>query len=121
MILADTSIWVDYLRTGDEAFANALARSDVATHRWIVGELALGGTSTDVLALLDRLPHVTVADDSEVLRLIAAADLSNTGIGWVDAHLLASTRLSPGTRLLTADRKLAAQAARLGIASDLRN
>jgi hypothetical protein len=39
--------------------------------------------------------------------------LFGLGIGYADAHLLAATRLTPGTRLWGRDRRLAAAAARL--------
>lgn len=41
------------------------------------------------------------------------------GIGYVDAQSLAATPLAPDARLWTADRRLAAAAARLGCAADL--
>lgn len=46
-------------------------------------------------------------------------DLSGSGIGYADAHLLVSTRLTPGTGLWTRDRRLLAAARRLGLAADV--
>lgn len=40
--------------------------------------------------------------------MIEANQLGRSSIGWVDAHLLASTLLTPGIRLLTGDRRLQA-------------
>ncbi|UVO50251.1 type II toxin-antitoxin system VapB family antitoxin [Sphingomonas sp. SUN019] len=45
--------------------------------------------------------------------------LFGTGIGYVDAHLLASTMLMPGTTLWTRDTRLTAAAQSLGIAAHL--
>jgi hypothetical protein len=59
----------------------------------------------------------TVATDAEVLTLIEDRHLSRLGIGYVDAHLLAATLLTPGTRLWTRDKRLAAIAVRQGLAS----
>jgi hypothetical protein len=57
------------------------------------------------------------AADSEVLAFISGAKLDGSGIGYVDAHLLASVRLTPDARLWTRDRKLAGAAARLGLST----
>lgn len=94
----------------------ALERNAVLAHPWVTGELALGGVSGDVLRLLGQLPVAAVAADHEVMVLIGDAGLAGRGIGWVDAALLASVRLTPGSRLLTADRKLAEAAIALGVA-----
>ena len=56
-----------------------------------------------------------MAEHDEVLTLVAYHRLWGSGVGWVDAHLLASALLS-GVRLWTLDRPLARQAERLGVA-----
>jgi len=56
--------------------------------------------------LRQGLPAATVASDAEVLLLIERDQLMGRGIGDVDAHLLASARLSHGW-LWTQDRRLA--------------
>jgi hypothetical protein len=45
--------------------------------------------------------------------------LSGLGIGYVDAHLLASVKLTDDARLWTRDGRLAAAAARLDLAAAL--
>jgi len=55
-----------------------------------------------------------VAEAGEVLSLIEVERLAGKGLGWVDAHLLASARLS-GWRLWTLDRRLREIAAQLGV------
>ena len=120
MILVDTSVWVDHLRAGDATLARLLDRSLVLAHPWVIGELALGRLRRrdEVMALLHRLPQPTVATAAEVLALINAHELHGIGIGYVDAQLLAATRLTAGARLWTHDRRLAVPAARLGSAFD---
>ncbi|MCH1999619.1 VapC toxin family PIN domain ribonuclease, partial [Achromobacter xylosoxidans] len=44
--------------------------------------------------------------------------LFGKGIGYVDLHLLASTRLTPGAALWTRDKRLQALATTLGLAVD---
>lgn len=118
MILVDTSIWVDHLRTGRPALADLLERGMVLGHPWVTGELALGGLPPrgEVLRLLASLPQATVATGDEVLAFIDDHRLHGLGIGFVDAQLLAATRLTPGARLWTGDRRLRDAATGLGCA-----
>ena len=89
-------------------------------HPWVTGELALGHLSgrNEILTLLHNLPQATAATDVEVLTLIENQHLFGLGIGYVDAHLLAATLLTPGARLWTRDKRLATIAVRHGLASD---
>lgn len=115
MILADTSIWIDHFRKGDAALAALLDAGEVSMHPFVIGELAMGNLSgrDALLRELGRLPEAVVARPEEVLTLISSENLSGVGLGYVDACLLAATRLSPMTRLWTRDRRLAEVAARL--------
>ena len=117
MILADTSIWIDHLRNDDPQLAYLLGLGHVATHVLIIGEIALGNLRqrSEVLALLQDLPRASLASDDEVLTLIDRHRLWGRGIGYVDAHLVASALLTPDTRLWTRDRRLAAVAERLDL------
>jgi predicted nucleic acid-binding protein len=56
-----------------------------------------------------------VASDPEVLGLIDAAALAGKGIGYVDAHLLVSARLTAGALLWTRDKRLRGIAETLGL------
>ncbi|MFW6731445.1 MAG: type II toxin-antitoxin system VapC family toxin [Synechococcus sp.] len=117
MILVDTSVWVEHLRRGLPRLATLLQEGEVLIHPWVIGELACGTLSNrrEVLELLQGLPVATVASDAEVLLLIERDKLMGRGIGYVDAHLLASARLSH-CRLWTQDRRLAAVAQEQGLA-----
>jgi predicted nucleic acid-binding protein len=118
MILVDTSIWVDHLRKGNIVLSSLLERGEVAIHPFIIGELACGSMRKrdEILGLLKELPRVGVADHREVLHLVEAEHLHGQGIGWIDAHLLASARLS-GALIWTSDKKLRSAAAGLGLAT----
>jgi predicted nucleic acid-binding protein len=117
VILVDTSVWVDHLRHGDTILAGLLQSCLVLVHPFIIGELALGGLhpNTQILTLLQALPEASVATDSEVLFLITRHNLSGCGIGYVDAHLLAATRLMPNASLWTHDKRLQAVATHLNV------
>jgi predicted nucleic acid-binding protein len=64
------------------------------------------------------LPQAPVAHTEEVLQLISRDKLFGSGIGYVDAHMLASALLKPVVRLWTRDKRLHAVATRLLIASE---
>ena len=96
MILVDTSLWVEHLRRGLPRLATLLQEGQVLIHPWVIGELACGNLRhrSAVLNLLQGLPAATVASDAEVLHMIERDRLMGRGIGYVDAHLLASAKLS---------------------------
>jgi len=118
MILVDTSVWVDHLQRGNAALAERLTQGQVLGHPFVLGELALGSLSqrASILQALQNLPAATMATDAEVLGFITAHRLHGIGIGYVDVHLLAAAKLTPGTRLWTLDKRLQAAAAPLGLA-----
>ena len=118
MILVDTSIWIDHLRTGDPELGELLRDGQVLAHPWVTGELALGHLSrrSEILGLLHNIPQATLATDDEVLTLIDERQLFGLGIGYVDAHLLAATTLTTPARLWTRDKRLAAVAGQHGLA-----
>jgi len=118
MILVDTSVWADHLRKGNARLNSLLLNATVLVHPYVIGELACGNLKNRgrVLNLLGDLPASRVADDREVLFFIEHNDLMGCGIGYIDAHLLASVSLSSPAHLWTVDRKLNDVAARLGLA-----
>jgi predicted nucleic acid-binding protein len=119
MILVDTSVWIEHLRGGRRArsLADLLEEERVLIHPWIVGELALGHLGRRRSAILADLGTLEVAarvEDGEVMEMIEARSLRGAGIGWVDAHLLASALVSD-CQLWTLDSTLGRAARSLGI------
>jgi predicted nucleic acid-binding protein len=110
--LIDSSVWIDHLRAPNETLSALIERREVLTHPFVIGEIALGAirSRAAVLAALDELPSVPVARDDDVLYLIEQHQLFGRGVGYIDAHLIAATRLRPGTKLWTRDRRLLAVA-----------
>jgi len=121
VILVDTSVWIEHLRTADERIIALLDDEKVLGHPFVMGELALGDLRErdSVLRAFRRLPQATIATDEEVFRFIDDQSLFGRGIGYVDAHLLAAARLTAGTRLWTRDRRLERVAAEFGLAAAL--
>jgi predicted nucleic acid-binding protein len=118
LILVDTSVWVDHLRKADAPLATLLEQGRVATHPFVVGEIACGSLRNRplILELLQDLPGVVVAENDEVLGFMARHRLHGRGIGYVDVHLLAAVALTPGSVLWTRDRRLHAAAHELDLA-----
>jgi predicted nucleic acid-binding protein len=118
IVLADTSVWLDHWGRPNPLLAERLAQSQVVLHPFVFGEIALGATAprAEVLQDLSKLHAPRVAQHREVLDLIERTPLWGCGIGWVDAHLLASTLLDH-IRLWTLDRPLARVAHDLGVAA----
>lgn len=116
MILVDTSVWVHHLRTGSARLGVLLQDEQVLSHPFVVGELACGNLSNreEILGLLAALPETRVAEHHEILHLVESARLFGRGLGWVDAHLLASALISQ-CPLWTLDRPLQRAAATLRI------
>ena len=121
MILVDTSVWIDHLRSASAILSELLGDGEVLGHPFVLGELALGNLRRreEILRILRRLPQATSASHGELLEFIDREVLFGRGIGYVDAHLLAAARLTAGTKLWTHDRRLQAVAAQLGLAATL--
>ena len=119
MILVDTSVWVHHFRDGDSKLNELLERGAALTHPFVIGELALGNLRQRelVLRMLSRLPAATVATNAEVLGFIDRNTLFGRGVGYVDVHLLAATRLTAGSQLWTLDKRLNDVAVELGMAA----
>lgn len=117
MILADTSIWVDYFRKGDAELARHLDTGNVAMHPYVLIELMLGHLPNreENLTYLGLLPMAKVANEDEVRRLIATHSLFRRGIGFVDAHLVASALITGGIFLWSRDKRLRGVAEELGV------
>ena len=120
MVLVDTSVWIRFL-TDRMPYAAELDRllemDDAAGHDLVYGELLIGGAGgrsgfLNSYHLIDRVPDV---DHAEAVTFVRLHKLHGRGIGWIDAHLLASALVAE-VPLWTADERLAGLAGELGIA-----
>ena len=107
MVLVDTSIWVAHFKEGSTHLEILLNNTQVMSHDFIVGELACGNLRNrkEILSLLQALPSALTVEPTELLHFIERQALMGSGIGFVDAHLLASARLA-GLSLWTSDTPL---------------
>ena len=99
MILVDSSVWVDHLRRDELEMRRLLGAGQVLSHPFVIGELAMGSFKRRDLLLkeLMDLPSAKVAEDEELLQFVSRYRLFGSGVGYIDAHLLAAVRLMPGT------------------------
>lgn len=114
-VLVDTSVWRRYFAgvSRFEPLAELLDGAEVLTHPFVVGELVMGGLSRRQEELFEWLPFAPSVPHEDVRLFVRKRRLTRRGIGWVDAHLLASS-LASSARLWTDDKSLAKAAERLG-------
>ena len=117
MILVDTSVWVQHLNGRATVLPAALGEQLVLTHPFVIGEISCGTFPTrgEVLRWISELPKATIVAETEVRELIERRQLMGRGIGYIDAHLVASALVTKGAQLLTFDKRLATVAAELNV------
>lgn len=120
MVLVDTSVWVNHLRSRSRPLAYLLEEGSVFTHPFVIGEIACGNLKNrkEILSSLETLPKVETAQDEEVMKFIDSHRLFGLGIGLVDVHLLISTLLTDAS-LWTMDKNLLRVADRFHILTDI--
>jgi predicted nucleic acid-binding protein len=116
VILVDTSIWIDHFRYGDAELRKIIEDDRLLCHPIVIGELALGSLRDRdaVIAFLAAQREAFVATHDEVMMMIDRHSLFSMGIGYTDAHLLASTLLDRRSALWTRDKRLALVAQKAG-------
>lgn len=116
-VLVDTSVWVDHFRQNNAPLGELLALDSVMIHPFVLGELVCGTppSRAQTLANLQRLQPTQEASLREVMSFVERERLFGLGCGLVDITLLASTLMTPGVRLWTLDKRLAALAERFDI------
>jgi len=120
MVLVDTSVWVRFV-AGRHPFVRDLRTlledEEVVGHELVYGELLIGDGHgrARLLADYERMLCVPRIAHQEVVAFVRSRRLSGRGIGWIDAHLVASTIVAGG-RLWTADARLHGIATELGVA-----
>ena len=120
MILVDTYVWVDHLRTNKPVLAQLLLQNQVMFHLFVRVEIALRNLQqrNKILSALDNLPQAPLVFNEEVNFFIESYQLFGLGIGYIDSHLQASTRLLGNASLWTRNKRLLLVATKLKIAAN---
>ena len=95
IVLVDTSVWIRFLSNRAPYAAELewlLSRDEVSGHDFVYGELLIGDKGgrrelLDDYALMHQAPAVP---HSAVVTFVRERQLHGRGVGWIDAHLLAS-------------------------------
>jgi predicted nucleic acid-binding protein len=118
MILIDSSIWMDHFRQKNSELIDLARGKAILCHPFVVGEIAMSSFAQReiILSDLSDLPQAIVAFDDDVQKFVTRHKLFSLGIGYIDAHLLVSAQLTPGTHFWTKDKRLLAAAEKLGLA-----
>ncbi len=116
MILVDTSVWINHLRSSERHLEKLLFDGKVLCHTHIIGELACGNIKNrkEIISLLQALPMAPHIEFNEYLYFIDKNKLNGRGIGFVDVHLLASAQLGQ-VKLWTVDKRLRTTAVEFGL------
>ena len=122
MILVDTSVWIDHLRSADVKLQELLQNEQVLAHPFIRIELALGSIANreTVLGDLSLLPQAPVATMEDLFRLIELRKLYRRGIGPIDLQLICCALFDKSISIWTRDRRLGEVAGELGLRASLR-
>ena len=103
-------------RSGNNHLKILLFDEQVVGVPFVIGQLACGTLQKrkEILSLLRALPEVELLEHEEVMTFLERRRLYGRGIGWVDAHLLASMLLM-GCSIWTFDKPLRKAAAALNV------
>jgi predicted nucleic acid-binding protein len=118
-VLVDTSVWIRFLSNRGPYAAQLeelLNRDEVCGHDFVFGELLIGdvGGRRQLLADYEQMHQAPIVPHSDVVAFVRDRRLHGRGIGWIDAHLLASS-LVGRLKLWTTDPRLARLAKDLGV------
>ncbi|MCW5319960.1 VapC toxin family PIN domain ribonuclease [Verminephrobacter aporrectodeae subsp. tuberculatae] len=116
-VLVDTSVWIDHFRNGRDTLVDLIEQDLALTHPMVIVEIACGtppAPRMQTLRSMGLLQPCRQAGWSELMDFIGRERLYGLGCGLVDLSLLASTLITPGARLWTLDKRLAALAERFG-------
>jgi len=122
IVLVDTSVWIRFLSNRAPYAARLeelLSRGEACGHDFVYGELLIGdlGGRKQLLADYHQIHQAPVVPHDDVVAFVRSRRIHGRGIGWIDAHLLASA-LVERLALWTTDPRLRALAKELGAAYD---
>ena len=109
MVLVDTSVWINHLKSKNEYLVDLLLKEEALVHPFVIGELACGSMKNrdKIISYLNDLPKSIVPEHEEVIAFLNSKKIFSRGIGWTDVNLLLSSILSK-SKLWTLDQRLRA-------------
>lgn len=118
-VLVDTSVWIRFLsnrRPHAAGLEELLSRDEVCGHDCVYGELLIGdvGGRKTLLGSYEQMHQAPVVPHADVVAFVRHRRLDGRGVGWIDAHLLASA-LVGGLKVWTTDPRLMTLATELGV------
>ena len=118
MITVDTSVWVDHLNRPDARLVALIQDDRTVLHPYVLVELSLGNLSNwkKQVARLQEIPSADPLPTDAIIARVEELDLQGSGLGFVDAHLLAWALAAPGRSLWSRDRRLQERAEAAGVA-----
>lgn len=122
IVSVDTNVWIAFFKKRPQAagLSELLRQNVIEVHAFVLAELVLGNLSSTRPRLLTDLARLAAPPPrmhDDVMEFVAQHQLAQSGLGYADAHLLASAH--GGRRLLwSMDGDLRRSAQRLGVAFD---
>ena len=106
-VLVDTSVWIRFFQKKDKVLIELLKEDKVFVHLFVLGELRMGDWKNreEIFQLLSTLDLAVMVQFHEMIDFIENRKLYSRKIGYIDAHILASCKLS-GLGLYTLDQPL---------------
>jgi predicted nucleic acid-binding protein len=118
VILADTSVWIDFFRKPDKHVQDLARQRRICGHPFVTGELAAGSLHVRhrMVLMLRNLPQLQPVEDSAFYAFLEKHEVNGKGMGFVDIHLLAAASEAGNVQVWTRDRRMLEQATHLGLA-----
>jgi predicted nucleic acid-binding protein len=116
-VVVDTSVWINHFRENNQALVDLLEADAVLMHPMVVAEIACGTPPLRLSTLSDlkELQKPQQATLTEVMEFVERERLYELGCGIVDMILLASTIITPDSKLWTLDKKLVSMSEKFGV------
>lgn len=118
LILVDTSIWTDHINRPIPQLSSLIGAGAAVLHPFVLTEVALGNLADWHRRVdgLRRLPEAQPVSTGDILSTVRELSLQGSGLGLVDAHLLAWAVSAPDRNLWSRDRRLRERAEAAGVA-----
>lgn len=116
MILVDTNVWIEFFRGTKKSMelSESIEAGEVYLHPYVLTELILGGLKKELQVRMESFVNVSILSENQLRKFITEEKLFGRGLGFVDIHLLAASRINQ-CNIWTYDSYLKNAAIHLGI------